>query len=164
MRHRPSAFRNRLRSRHATWQSANSSYASRAPICSSWLTSLQQISLSLLGDEGHSRVVHTFRHLLQWIICVAILKLGSAVTFSFFVPPDATATTGMLSPVAIHHGIAYLGMSGFVLSQLLYEVESLARRIARIRHAWKAPPTGYSGTNTSPYSRDAAKTRQVTQS
>lgn len=125
-------------SRHPTKNVASTTGVTKKdPPQHPWRANPRQVVLALLGYEGCSRVLHTFRHVLQWTMSVAILEVGSFVTLRFLVPP-AAAATGALSPVAIHHGIAYVGMFGFLVSQLLYEIECLVRRLARIRQAWKS--------------------------
>jgi hypothetical protein len=92
--------------------------------------------ISTFGREGYLRVLHTAQHLLQWLACVAILEVGTMSTL------DVGEVLGVLSvsslsAVSIHHGIAGIGMFGFLISQLLYEIEFFVRRFGQIRDAWK---------------------------
>jgi hypothetical protein len=93
--------------------------------------------VGLTGKDGYLRVLHAFHNLVQWLLRVAMLELGACATFWLLKLQEAPIETGSLSPVTIHHWIAYVGMFGFLISELLYELQSIVQRITVIRASWR---------------------------
>jgi len=75
----------------------------------------------LTGEGGYARVVRSYQNLAQWVLRIAALELG----------------TRGLSAVSVHHWIGYVGMFGFAIWELLYEVRCVVGQIAGIRALWK---------------------------
>lgn len=89
-----------------------------------------------MGRDGFLRVVHSFQNLVQWLVRVAILETGTTATFWILrvlhVPSEPSGQTA----IRIHDWIVYIGMFGLLISEVLYELTSIVRRIACIRSAW----------------------------
>ena len=88
------------------------------------------------GKEGYARVKHSSQNLVAWVLRVALLELGAFGTLWILNLLQTPSERNELSAVTIHHWIAYIGMFGFAISELLYEVQAIVRHIAAIRAFW----------------------------
>jgi len=75
----------------------------------------------LTGKGGYTRVVRSYQNLAEWVLRVAALELG----------------TRGLSAASVHHWIGYVGLFGFAISELLYEVRCIVGQIAGIQALWQ---------------------------
>jgi len=82
-----------------------------------------------MGEEGYARLGHSFQNLVEWVLRVEVLEFGARAISEM---SGLSAVT-----IAVHHWIAYIGMVGFVISEILYEVRCIVGQIAEIRAVWK---------------------------
>jgi hypothetical protein len=94
------------------------------------------VARRLLGGEGYRRVRRVTRHVLQWAICVLLLEVGLRATICIFSLFGGKAGVSAYAGVAIHTAIAITAMLGFLLSELMDELEFLVKRLAKIRRAF----------------------------
>jgi len=91
----------------------------------------------LTGKEGYGRVVRSFQNLVEWVLRVAVLEFGARVTFWILRLLQTPSEMGGLTAASIHLWIGSIGMFGWVISELLYEVGCLVGQIAGIRALWR---------------------------
>lgn len=100
--------------------------------------SVRRYLIAFTGKDGYLHVVHSVQNLVQWLLRVAVLELGASATF--WVPKLLLRGPSDLSgpsPVTLHHWTAYIGLFGFLISELLYELQSILHRVVDIQASWR---------------------------
>jgi hypothetical protein len=121
----------------AVSQSARRTAASR-PLDTHRANYVRRCLIACAGKDGYLRLVHSAQNLVQWLLRIAIIELGASATFwvSKLLLQGPSHLNGP-SPATLHRWSAYIGLFGFLISELLYELQAILQRIEELRGSWR---------------------------
>jgi hypothetical protein len=101
----------------------------------------RRLLMCVLGEEGYRRLRTAARHLLQWIAYVALVEGGAFVILRILAWCNAESSLSGRVAIAIHTGIAILAMVGFLVAELMDQIQYVAKGLARVGACWKRAGT-----------------------